>query len=184
MQKCGCCLLLLRHGWPPAASRPVRRPVPEEGAVTPLHCTLWQITVAVTVSCQRSHAPTATAIAGRCCPRRNISQRPFHGASRRHTKVHEWRSHCVASAAVRSAGALRRSASSSRRQRCSSSSAYGGGAAGCCCCCCCCCCDDGSSIVDVRLYSCTSRWHMCWQQEKCTKSTIQIVNPASNCGPP
>jgi hypothetical protein len=25
---------------------------------------------------------------------------------------------------------------------------------------------------------------MCWQQEKCTKNTIQIVNPASNCGPP
>ena len=38
--------------------------------------------------------------------------------------------------------------------------------------------------VPVRLYSCTSGWHMCWQQEKCTESTIQIVTPASNCGSP
>eukprot|EP01047_Picozoa_sp_COSAG01_P001188 COSAG01_NODE_25_length_37050_cov_211.559119_24_plen_169_part_00 len=86
MQECACwCWLLLRHGWPPAAAAAGATPSVNEGAVTPLHCTLWQVTVAVTVSCQRPHAPTATAIAGRCCCRRNISQRSFHGASRRHS---------------------------------------------------------------------------------------------------
>jgi hypothetical protein len=80
MQECACCcwLLLLRHGWPPATAASVT-PSANEGAVTPLHCTLWQVTVAVTVRCQRPHAPTATTIAGRCCCRRNISQRSFHG---------------------------------------------------------------------------------------------------------
>jgi hypothetical protein len=61
---------------------------------------------------------------------RNDNPRQLNGKGlRTRLKVHEWRSHCVASAAVRSAGALRRSASSSR-QRCSSS-AYSGAAAGC-----------------------------------------------------
>jgi hypothetical protein len=70
MQECACCcwLLLLQHGWPLAAAASVT-PSANEGAVTPLHCTLWQVTVAVTVRCQRPHAPTATTIAGRCCCR-------------------------------------------------------------------------------------------------------------------
>jgi hypothetical protein len=80
----GCCCCCGMAGRRPRASVPVRASG-DEGAVTPLHRTLWQVTVAVTVSCQRPHAPTATAIAGRCCRRRNISQRPFHGASRRHS---------------------------------------------------------------------------------------------------
>jgi hypothetical protein len=93
MQECACCCWLLIPAvaaWlAAAAGRPVApqcsAPSADEGAVTPLHCTLWQVTVAVTVSCQRPHAPTATAIAGRCCRRRNISQRSFHGASRHHS---------------------------------------------------------------------------------------------------
>jgi hypothetical protein len=153
MQECACCcwLLLLRHGWPPAAAASVT-PSANEGAVTPLHCTLWQVTVAVTVRCQRPHAPTATTIAGRCCCRRNISQRSFHGASRRHSAsllITLRHAVCQVPACAQKRLAAAELVLQQQCQRCSSSAYGSGGGATGCCCCCSRCCDDGSSRLDV-----------------------------------